>query len=334
MRDRFPTLPLLAGALAILAAGCAAAAGPEWATLEPVTDFARQSLAVYDTVFWWTLGIFVVVEFLLVFALWRFRHRPGDPEVPAQVHGHTLLEVGWTLAPALILFFIAIPTVRTLFQQQAPPSASENALEIAVVGHQWWWEFIYPDLGITTANEMHVPVGRKVHLTLTSADVIHSFWVPRLGGKRDLNPGRENTISFIADSSGMYDGQCAELCGTSHANMRLKVFVDEPDAFAEWVRGQRSLAAPDSAGFQTFLVSGCAACHAIGGTLAQGRMGPDLTRVGSRTTIAGGILPNTPQAMSGWLRHPDSVKPGALMPDLNMAEDRISTLVGFLQGLR
>ena len=334
MRDRYPVLPLLAGFAALLGIGCGAAAGPDWSTLHPVSDFARQTLDVYGIIFWWTLAIFVVVELLLLFALWRFRRRTGDPEVPEQVHGHTLLEVAWTLAPALILLFIAIPTVKTIFLQQSPPAPSENALQIAVVGHQWWWEFIYTDLGITTANELHVPMGRKVHLTLTSADVIHSFWVPRLGGKRDLNPGRENTIVFTADRAGVYDGQCAELCGISHANMRLRVFVDEPDAFTAWARAEREGAAPDSAAFRTFLVSGCAACHAIDGTPAQGRIGPNLTHVGRRTTLAGGILRNEPDAMADWLRDPDSVKPGALMPDLNLSEERVSVLVEFLEGLK
>ncbi len=334
MRDRFICIQLLVCLLPLLAGSCAGDAMPEWSTIQPVSDFARQTLDVYTNIFWWVLGIFVVVELVLVFTLWRFRRREGDSDVPEQVHGHTLLEIGWTIAPAMILFFIAIPTVETIFRQQAPPIAADDALEVVIVGHQWWWEIVYPDLEVETANELHLPLGRKVHLSLTSADVIHSFWVPRLGGKRDLNPGDENTISLIIDSTGVYEGQCAEFCGTSHANMRLKVFVDEPESFRAWAASQRVPAVPDSAGFQTFLVSGCAACHAIDGTPAQGRVGPELTHFGSRTTLAAGILPNTPAALAGWLRDPDSIKPGALMPDLNLNEERISTLVGFLEGLK
>lgn len=334
MRVRSIAVRLLASLLPLVGGACRAVEAPEWSTIQPVSNFARQTMDVYTDIFWWTLGIFVVVELLLLYTLWRYRRRAGDSDVPDQVHGHTLLEIGWTIAPALILFFIAIPTVRTIFIQQAPPAASENALEVTVVGHQWWWELIYPELGFTTANELHIPRGRKVHFSLTSADVIHSFWVPRLGGKRDLNPVGENTISMIVDSAGVYEGQCAEYCGTSHANMRLKVFVDEPQPFQAWAAAQRGIATPDSAGFQTFLVSGCAACHAIGGTPAQGKVGPDLTHVGSRTTLAGGLLPNTPAAMAGWLRNPDSLKPGALMPDLNLSEERVSTLVSFLEGLK
>lgn len=334
MRARSSAICLPACALAALASGCEAAVRPDWSTIQPVSDFARATQDVYATVFWWVLGIFVVVELLLVYALWRFRRRPDDSAVPDQVHGRTLLEISWTLAPALILFFIAIPTVQTIFIQQAPPGAADDALEVAVIGHQWWWEFVYPDLGVTTANELHVPRGRKVHLTLTSADVIHSFWAPRLGGKRDLNPGSENHITLVPDSVGDYDGQCAEFCGISHSNMRFRVFVDEPAAFDAWVAAQGPVSETDSAGFQTFLVSGCAACHAIDGTPVQGRVAPNLTHFGSRTTLAGGMIPNTPDALAGWLRDPDSVKPGALMPDLNLSEERISTLVNFLEGLK
>jgi cytochrome c oxidase subunit 2 len=171
-------------------------------------------------------------------------------------------------------------------------------------------------------------------LTLTSNDVIHSFWVPRLGGKRDLNPGTENTIVFTADSAGVYDGQCAEFCGTSHANMRMKLFIDEPSEFEAWAQRQSQPAQPDSAGYQTFLTSGCAACHALDGTTAQGRAGPNLTHVGGRSTIAAGLYPNAPDRVAGWLRNPDSLKPGALMPDLNLSEDRIATLVRMLENLQ
>ncbi len=324
-------LRLLPLGLLLVSPGCSAA---PWATWRPVSDYGAMTRAVYGEVFWWTLGIFVVVEVLLVVALWRFRHRPDYSGAPEQVHGHTALEVGWTLVPAAILFFIAIPTVRTIFTTQGPPPPDSNPLQVQVVGHQWWWEFRYPELGITTANELHVPRGRTVYLTLTSADVIHSFWVPRIGGKRDLNPGSENHIWFTPDSGGVFEGQCAEFCGTSHANMRMRVFVDEPDSFRRWAERESAVARPDSARFLAFLTSGCAACHAIDGTAAQGKVGPNLTHVGSRTTIAGATMPNDPGHLAGWLRNPDSLKPGALMPDLNLGEDRVSTLVDLLEGLR
>jgi len=312
----------------VLVAGCG-----EWATLEPVSDFGRMLTDVYVDILWWSFGIFVVVESLLLFALWRFRSRPGDPDVPEQVHGYTALEVGWTLVPAAILFFIAIPTVQTIFSTQGEPPQGDP-LEVRVVGHQWWWEFEYPDLGFTTANELHVPVGRTVRLTLTSNDVIHSFWVPRLGGKRDLNPGSENVLWFTPDSAGVYEGQCAELCGTSHANMRMRVFVDTPDAFDRWVASMRAPEpGDDDPRFRTFLASGCAACHAIAGTPAQGRIGPDLTGFGLRTTIASGMIENTSVNLAAWLAKPDSVKPGALMPDLGLSAARLDSLVTYLESL-
>jgi cytochrome c oxidase subunit 2 len=324
--------PIAIMVLALVLLGLAGCGLSDDATIRPISDFGRQTQTIYETVFWWTLGIFVVVELLLVFALWRYRGRDDDPEVPEQVHGHTWLEIGWTLAPAVILLVIAIPTMSTIFRQQAPPPP--DALQVTAVGHQWWWEFVYPDLGFTTANELHVPRGRTVNLTLTSGDVIHAFWVPRLGGKRDLNPGSENTIVFTADSVGVYDGQCAEFCGTSHANMRMKLFVDEPSDFEAWASLQARPARPDSAGYQTFLASGCAACHAIDGTPAQGKVGPNLTHFGSRSTFASGLLPNEREHLAGWLRNPDSVKPGALMPDLNLSKERLSDLLGLLEGLR
>jgi cytochrome c oxidase subunit 2 len=332
-RERSTVHSALLAALLPLLAGCSAIETPEWRTLRPVSDFGQHIQSVYNDLIWWTGGIFIVVELLLLYVLVRYRSKRADAEVPSQVHGFTALEIAWTLIPAAILFFIAIPTVRTIFQVQGPPPDADP-LEITVIGHQWWWEFQYPELGFVTANELHVPVGKTVNLTLTSADVIHSFWVPQLGGKRDLNPGSENRLWFTATETGVYHGQCAELCGTSHANMRMRVFVDDSATFSEWVSGMREPVAPDSAGAMTFLISGCAACHAIAGTPAQGKVGPNLTNVGGRATLAASMIPNTPETMAGWLRNPDSVKPGALMPDLNLDEQRIQDLIRFLEGLR
>jgi cytochrome c oxidase subunit 2 len=330
-RERSIFRKTLLAALPMLLAGCGT--GPDWRTLRPVSDFGRLGSDVYGDLIWWTLGIFVVVELLLLYALLRYRSRRDESGAPSQVHGFTALEIAWTLVPAAILFFIAIPTVRTVFVMQGPPPGGDP-MEITVIGHQWWWEFQYPELGFVTANELHVPVGRTVNLTLTSADVIHSFWVPRIGGKRDLNPGSENRLWFTPTEVGQYHGQCAELCGTSHANMRMRVFVDDSATFAEWAAAMSAPAAPDSAGAMTFLISGCAACHTIAGTPAQGKVGPNLTNVGRRTSLAASLIPNTPEHLAGWLRTPDSVKPGALMPDLNLDEQRIHDLVRFLEGLR
>jgi cytochrome c oxidase subunit 2 len=322
------------GFIAVLALGLAACATEYPNTVfEPKSEYGRAIDFLWDRLLLLGTIVFILVEAALIYVVIRYRRRGTEETHPPQTHGHALLEIVWTLIPAFILLFIAIPTVRTIFQTQREPEQNDP-LRVRVVGHQWWWEFQYPGLGIATANELHLPRGRTTTLTLTSADVIHSFWIPRLGGKRDLNPGEENRLWFTPDSAGEFDGQCAEFCGASHANMRMKVVVEEPDAFERWVATLRSPAPVDSAGFTTFLVSGCAACHAIAGTPAQGKVGPSLTGVGRRTTIAAGLLPNTPEALAQWLRDPPGVKPGALMPDLNLSEARVDSLIAFLYSLR
>ena len=215
--------------------------------------------------------MFVVVEGILLFSVLRFRHKEGAP-TPAQHHGHTTLEIAWTLAPALILVFIAVPTVRTIFEVAgtAPP----GALRVEVIGHQWWWEYRYPDLGIVTANEMHVPVGKPVSIDITSMDVIHAWWTPKLGGKRDAIPSHHNKIAFTADSVGEYMGQCVEYCGASHANMRLRTFVDTDSAFQAWVADQKTTPALPAkgssaeAGRADFQKYGCIGCHTVAGIRA------------------------------------------------------------------
>jgi cytochrome c oxidase subunit 2 len=332
-----PGGPSLAVLVAVLATALAACAGeyPQ-STLHPTADFGEQIDVLFRTIFWWAVGVFVVVESALLFVLVRYRDRRGAAD-PKRIHGHTLLEVAWTLAPAVVLVFIAVPTIRTIFRtEQAPPA---DALTVEVIGHQWWWEFRYPELGVVTANEMHVPQGRAAVLSMTSADVIHSFWVPKLGGKRDVLPGRTTRIVFTPDSIGEVYGQCAEFCGESHANMRFRVMVDTPEAFAAWTDRQQqpaipvdSLEEPLRSGAQVYLTKGCLACHTIRGVSA-GVLGPDLTHMGSRTMIASGILPNTPDGLARWLRNPLVEKPGSLMPQIPMTEDEIAMLVAYLQSL-
>ncbi len=322
---------VLAAILVVAAAACSGEY-PQ-STLHPTADFGEQIDVLFRTIFWWAVGVFVVVESALIFVLFRYRDRRGAAD-PKHVHGHTLLEVAWTLAPAVVLVFIAVPTIRTIFRtEQAPPA---DALTVEVIGHQWWWEFRYPESGVVTANEMHVPQGRTVVLSMTSEDVIHSFWVPKLGGKRDVIPGRTTRIVFTPDSIGEVYGQCAEFCGESHANMRFRVMVDTPEAFAAWVDRQRQPAPPADSldeqqrlGAQVYMSKGCLACHAIQGVSA-GVLGPDLTHVGSRTTVASGILPNTAEGLARWLRNPPAEKPGSLMPMVPMTDDEIGALVAYL----
>ncbi len=337
-RRHLPRLALALGAgLAALAvAGCA----PELpqTTLHPTTDFGTSINTLFRSILAWEIGIFVVVEGLLIFTVLRFR-RPKAGREPRQVHGSTVLEAAWTLVPALILVFIGVPTVYTIFRTQGQPPAS--SLEVQVIAHQWWWEFRYPELGVTTAYELHLPVGRPVHLQLNSADVIHSFWVPRLGGKRDVVPTRTNHLWFTPDSTGAFPGQCAEFCGDSHANMRLLAVVEPPAAFAAWVAAERDTAVPppsDSlalAGAAIFKSPQhlCITCHTVNG-VSQGMVGPNLSHVGSRRAIGSGILVNTPADIARWLAGPSAVKPGARMPTLPLTEDDRRALAAYLTSLK
>lgn len=282
-------------------------------------------------------AVFVVVEALLLYSVWRYRERPGDDgALPTQTHGNTAIEIAWTIAPALVLAIVFVSTVRTM---GVVASAPEGDLYVKVIAHQWWWEIQYPELGIVTASDLHVPVGQPVQVELTSADVIHSFWVPELAGKTDNIPGRTTHTWFSVDRAGGYLGLCAEFCGAQHANMRFRVIAESPEEFEAWVKNQQAPAArPTTAlaqqGKQAFLSNACVGCHTIAGTTAQGKVGPDLTHVGSRRTIAAGVLPSTPENLARWVRNPQEVKPGTLMPDLNLSETTIDALVAYLESLK
>lgn len=317
-------------------AGCG---GPfPQSTLAPHSDFGRAIDYLFTDIFWWAAFVFVVVETLLVVAIIRFRHREGRP-APRPTHGHTVLEIAWTLAPAVILVFVAVPTVRTVFATAG--EAPAGALRVEVIGHQWWWEYTYPDLAITTANEMHVPVGQPVQVSITAADVIHSFWAPALGGKRDAIPGHVTRIAFRADSVGDYSGQCAEFCGASHANMRLHVFVDSDSAFHAWVTDQRGgPRAPEKGslaeqGRAIYVRSACIGCHTIKG-VSPGIIGPNLTHVGSRRTIASGILPEDSAHLASWIADAPSLKPGSIMTRMKppLTDADIAALVAYLESLK
>jgi cytochrome c oxidase subunit 2 len=220
---------------AALAGGCAWD-GPQ-SSLAPRSDFGWEILHVYAIVTWAAAIIAVVVFSLLAWVLLRYRDRPGASP-PFQTRGHSLLEIGWTIGPALVLLIIAIPTIQVIFRTQG--RAAPGALDVEVRGWQWWWEFRYPALGVVTANELHLPIGQPIVLHLEGPDVIHSFWVPPIGGKRDVVPGRHNQMSFVVDTPGQYDGQCAEFCGTSHANMRIRLVAETPGEFERWVEAQKA----------------------------------------------------------------------------------------------
>jgi len=316
--------------LPLAVAGCSS----PMSTLNPVADLGWRIGDLFTNFIGWTFFIFLVVEGLLVWVIWSFRDRPGREE-PKPVHGHFALEIGWTLIPVMIVIIIAVPTIATIFRTQAAPAP--NALVIEVTGRQWWWEVRYPDSGVVTANEIVVPVGRPVTLELKSADVIHSFWVPRVGGKRDLIGGKVNRLSFTVDTPGTYPGQCAEFCGLSHANMRLLLIAESPEAFDRWIQSKREPpAAPASVaetGRAAFMAGGCVACHTIRG-LSAGVVGPDLTHFGSRQTIAAGLYTNTPENLRTWIMDPPAMKRGARMPKLPLSDEQISALVSYLGSLK
>jgi cytochrome c oxidase subunit 2 len=323
--------------LSVVLAACSQA-GP-YDTLAPAGPVAERQKSLFMVVFWIAAGVFVLVEGLLVFAAIRFRQRRKD-ELPVQVHGNTRLEIIWTILPALILAGVAVPTVGSIFQLAVGPPP--GAMEITVTGHQWWWEVEYENEneGVVTANEVHIPVDEAVYLTLTSEDVIHSFWVPRLAGKQDLVPGKTEALTIQADEPGTYLGECAEYCGLSHANMRFIVVAETEEDFQAWVSGQRQASVEPSAdseaaeGLELFTNAGCIACHAIEGVEgAEQEVGPDLSHFGSRQVLAGGILQNTPEELARWLADPPAVKPGSKMPDYNLTDEQIEALVTYLHSL-
>jgi cytochrome c oxidase subunit 2 len=412
------------------------------------TDFNRDVDVLFRILIWAGIAVFIFVEAVLVIALVRYRQRPGMPE-PEHVHGNTALEIAWTVIPALVLIVIAIPTVRSIFRTQAP--ANPYSLLVEVIGHLWWWEFRYPQYNVTTANELYLPVGRTVNFKLNTADVIHSFWVPALGGKRDLigRPGSMRTkyIWFTPDSVGSeaFNGACVEYCGTSHANMRFKAFTVSAEDFNSWVTHQQSAAvgspvvtpasnvqppapgaaaatagnlqaatqrqaattgappapAPGSqaparadsapaatvaqAGFIEYprekipphaipqtpipagldfdenlrgdaangakLVTGvgaCLACHTIkGNPMMVGVIGPNLTHIASRSTIAAGLFPNDTRHLTRWIKNAPRMKPGIFMPALGagqvdpktkatgaLTDQQIADIVAYLQTLK
>jgi len=338
----------LAVALFLVALGLGAA-GCGWifpqtpmTTVHPTTAEGRMIQDVYSAVTWWVIAIFLVVEVALVYVVVRYRRRPGDDGVPEQTHGNTALEIGWTLLPLIPIIAVMVPSLQVTCALQQP-APSEDPLEVVVTGRQWWWKVEYPELGITTANEIHLPQGRMANIHVQSDNVIHSFWVPRLMGKRDLVPGRGQKVWFTPEETGEFQGQCAELCGAQHARMRFKVFVDSPEDFQAWVEHQQQPADTNmaDAGFQVFLQSGCIACHAIDfpGSPAQLDIGPDLTHVGSRETLAGAILENTPENMKAWIRNVNDFKPGYVPAPYKMlvfehlSDEKLDTLTSYLQGL-
>jgi cytochrome c oxidase subunit II len=286
--------------------------------------------------------IFVCVGSLLVYAVITFRRRKNDDgSEPAQVYGSNQVEMAWTIIPILIVvvLFLASARVITTVQDAEPPPGT---IDVIAVGHQYWWEYRYPKLGIVTANELHVPVSDRTRptptfLTLLSADTDHSFWIPRLAGKTDLIPNRVNLTWIDPRETGLFLGQCASYCGTQHAQMLLRVYVDSKDQFETWVQQQRQPPREDPAvaeGKRVFQTTACVNCHAVSGTIGAGQYGPDLTHLMSRDTIASGMRPNTAANLRAWIKDPDAIKPGVRMPAMNLSDPDLDALTAYLLTLR
>ena len=326
----------------------APAARADWPTnlFAPAATPARYDyeLALFVTAI--TVGIFIVVAGLLTFVLIRYRQRPGDDNhEPAQIYGSNQIELSWTVIPILIVVTLFLTTTRVVMGTQAIPKPA-SAFNVVVIGHQFWWEYRYPGLGIVTANELHIPISDPAHptptyLTLASADVTHSFFVPRLGGRMDLIPNRVNETWVDPPRPGLFLRQCGQYCGTQHAKMLLRVYVQTHADFDAWAAQQKQPARQDFSGLpkaaegeQVFLHNACINCHTISGTAATGRFGPDLTHLASRDTIASGSVPNTPQNLRQWIDNPDSLKPGSLMPSMHLAPHDLDAITAYLTQLR
>jgi cytochrome c oxidase subunit II len=337
---RWITRALFALCLISLSAGYALADGaspvtnifkPDGAPAHGIVNYTMLILAVCAV-------IFVIVVGLLVYTVVRFRHRREDEgHEPPQVYGSNQIELAWTVIPILIVFVLGMVTARTIAEVQnaVPPP---TALNVTVVGHQWWWEIRYPDQGFATANELHVPVSDATHrnptfLKLESADVAHSFWVPQLAGKMDVIPNLDNKMWIEPTTPGTYLGNCAEYCGTQHARMLIRVIVHPPGDFENWVKSQQANAVNDTqvkAGHDIFFATSCVNCHTINGTEAKGKFGPDLTHVMSRETLGSGAAPNTPEKMRVWVRDPQKLKQGCYMPDMQLTDAEMDELVRYL----
>ncbi|WP_446744764.1 cytochrome c oxidase subunit II [Silvibacterium acidisoli] len=343
-RHRAKRVTALLFALAAFILPRAYASGPQ-ATPSIFAPDSTPAIGIYGLslfVLQITGAIFLVVAGLLTYVIIRYRVKNNDDgREPAQIYGSTQVELAWTVIPILIVVVLFLTTARMIFAIQDAPRPT-TALDVSVVGHQFWWEFRYPQQGIVAANELHVPVSstgqpNPTYMKLLSADVDHSFWVPQLAGKTDLIPNHVNEMWIDPLHTGLYVGQCAQFCGTEHAKMLLRVYVDSPDQFAAWVKNQQLPAVQDpavAAGRHVFETQACMNCHTIRGTVGTGHFGPDLTHLMSRDTLASGAALNNPQNLRQWIKDPDSFKPGSLMPAMQLNDEQLDQLTAYLATLK
>ena len=361
-------LGLLVAVALVTLAGCTSGNHPQ-STLAPKGDYAEIVDKLFMITVYLATFVFIAVEGALLWAVFKFRGKPTDPE-PKQTHGSTLVEIIWTVVPAVVLAVVAVPTVKTIFATAKVPTTSADGqapLKVEVIGHQWWWEFRYPELGITTANEMHVPVGRTIDLRMKAIDVLHSFWIPQLAGKRDVFPNRETRLWFTAKTPGEYPGACAEFCGLQHGRMDFYVMAQTPEEFATWQSTRmadstfaptglpRPAPKPDTTagalpasvpmvailepqvaeGMALFQTKGCIGCHSSNAmTPMKGMLGPNLSGIGSRKMIAAGWLPNSDENLKRWLHDPQAVKKGVGMIIPKLTDTEVDALVAYLRTKR
>jgi cytochrome c oxidase subunit 2 len=319
--------------VSLLLGGCA----PYPTFLDPASPIAGHEASLYRIILIMALVVFVLVEGAIILILIRDRGRKGDNTLPKQVYGNTKLEVTWTAIPILLVIALFVMTVQTM-HAVAAPAPEKSDLNVQVTGHQWWWEFSYPDLGITTANELHIPLGGTVQITLASVDVIHSFWVPQLSGKTDVIPGQTNHMWLKGEKIGVYHGQCAEFCGTNHANMRFKVIVESQADFNTWAASQQKDAPQpqtdaEKQGYKMITTGICSNCHTLNGTDAKGTIGPNLTHLFSRTSFAGSTFDLNQSNLRSWLQDTQAMKPGNDMV-VKLKPDEIDALIAYLTQLK
>jgi cytochrome c oxidase subunit 2 len=325
--------------LATLGSAVALTSCGRQSTLSPHSRAASD----ITTLWWWMLGAASIVfcgAIAMLVISWFRRDRPGLPFFGRSERANTRLVIGFGIVvPAVVLIVLfAISDLYVIGQTEAPAKGS-TAMTVRVVGHQWFWEVRYPGTAAVTANEIHIPARTRVNVVATTDDVIHSFWVPELNRKIDMIPGRANRTLLYADRPGVYRGQCAEFCGLQHAHMAMRVFAQPRPAFRSWLANMAKPARPPATrlagrGQQEFMSSQCASCHTIRGTSAQGTVGPDLTHLASRTTLAADTIPNSHHWLRRWIADPQSIKPGNRMPGLKLTAGELRSIVAYLRGLR
>lgn len=309
---------------------------------KPLASPAESEMQAALLTFAITGAIFIVVGGLIVYTIARFRQKPGDDmhQEPPQVYGSNQIEIAWTIIPILIVFVLIGVSARIVagVQNASPPKTTTH---VTVVGHQWWWEVQYPDYHITTANEIHVPFSpdgaQASYLVLQSVDVMHSFWMPQLAGKMDLVPNRNNYTWINPKAPGVYFGNCAEYCGTQHANMLLRVVAESPEDFKKWTLNQQTRANEASEAAQgkaVFQSLSCVNCHMVQGTTSVGKFGPDLTHLMSRREIGGGMIENNRKNLKAWVNDPQEIKPGCLMPSMKLTDHELDQVVAYLETLK